>query len=94
VRLFPRAKEHVLSQVETTPDDFRRQALKLNDEVLQGLVVAKMAFESGDNERGQEALAASLDQLRQAIDQMLSQGAGPEAGDFVRGHMLMGRMDD
>jgi hypothetical protein len=84
----------VLSQLETTPEDFRRQALQLNDEVLQGLVVAKMAFESGDNEKGQVALAKSLDQLRQVIDQMLPQGTDPTAGDFVRGHMLMGRMDD
>ena len=83
-----------MSQLETTPDDFRRQALKLNDEVLQGLVVAKMAFESGDNEKGRAALAESLDQLRQVIDQMLPQGTDPTAGDFVRGHMLMGRMDD
>lgn len=83
-----------MSQLETTPEDFRRQALQLNDEVLQGLVVAKMAFESGDNEKGQVALAKSLDQLRQVIDQMLPQGTDPTAGDFVRGHMLMGRMDD
>ena len=83
-----------MSQVEATPEDFRRQALKLNDEVLQGLVVAKMAFESGDNEKGRAALAESLDQLRQVIDQMLPQGTDPTAGDFVRGHMLMGRMDD
>lgn len=83
-----------MSQVETSPEDFRRQALKLNDEVLQGLVVAKMAFESGDNDRGQEALAKSLNQLRQVIDQMLPQGTDLTAGDFVRGHMLMGKMDD
>ena len=83
-----------MSQVEATPEDFRHQALKLNDEVLQGLVVAKMAFESGDNEKGRAALAESLDQLRQVIDQMLPQGTDPAAGDFVRGHMLMGRMDD
>lgn len=83
-----------MSEVEATPEDFRHQALKLNDEVLQGLVVAKMAFESGDNERGQEALAESLDQLKHVIDKMLPQGTDPTAGDFVRGHMLMGRMDD
>jgi hypothetical protein len=93
VSLYP-PKEFALSEGETTPDDFRRQALKLNDEVLQRLAVAKMAFESGDNERGQEALAEGLDQLKQVIDQMLPQGTDPSAGDFVRGHMLMGRMDD
>lgn len=82
-----------MAQAPDTPDLFRKQALKLNDEVLQGLVVAKMAFESGDHDRAGAALADSLDRLREAIDQMLAHGAGPEAGDFVRGH-LMGRMDD
>lgn len=83
-----------MSQTETPSAVFRRQALKLNDEVLQGLAVAKMAFDSGDDKKGRDALAESLAQLRQVIDQMLAQGEALEAGDFVRGHMLMGRMDD
>jgi hypothetical protein len=66
----------------------------LNDEVLQGLAVAKMAFDSGEDAKGKDALAASLDQLKQVIDQMLEQGETLEAGDFVRGHMLMGKMDE
>ena len=82
-----------MSQVETPAGAFRRQALKLNDEVLQGLVVAKMAFDSDQNDKGREALSASLDQLKQIIDQMLEQGDALAAGDFVSGH-LMGRMDD
>lgn len=72
---------------------FRRQALFLNDDVLQELVVAKLAFDSGDVERGRETLATSLAHLKHVIDQMLAQGEDLSAGDFVRGH-LMGRMDD
>ena len=83
-----------MPQAENPADAFRRQALKLNDEVLQGLAVAKMAFDNGDDDKGRQALAESLEQLRQVIDQMLSQGDGLAAGDFVRGHLLMGRMDD
>jgi hypothetical protein len=79
--------------VETPASAFRRQALKLNDEVLQGLAVAKMAFDSGEDEKGKDALASSLDQLKQVIDQMLEQGETLAAGDFVRGHMLTGKMD-
>jgi hypothetical protein len=82
-----------MPQAPESPDLLRKQALKLNDEVLQGLVVAKMAFENGDHDRAGAALADSLERLRETIDQMLAHGAGPEAGDFVRGH-LMGRMDD
>lgn len=82
-----------MSQVETPASAFRRQALKLNDEVLQGLAVAKMAFDSGEDEKGKDALAASLDQLKQMINEMLEQGEALEAGDFVRGHMLMGKTD-
>ena len=82
-----------MAQVETPAGAFRRQALKLNDEVLQGLAVAKMAFDSGENDKGRDALSESLAQLKQIIDQMLEQGDALAAGDFVRGH-LMGRMDD
>lgn len=74
---------------------FKKQALELNDDVLQGLVVAKLAFDSDDAEKGRKALAQSLSKLKQVIDHMLAHGAGLEAGDFVRGHlMVMGRMDD
>jgi hypothetical protein len=81
-----------VAQVDTPGLAFRKQALKLNDEVLQGLAVAKLAFDSGEDDKGRAALASSLDQLRQVIDQMLAHGETLEAGDFVRGH-LMGRMD-
>ena len=72
---------------------FRKQALFLNDDVLQELVVAKLAFDSGDSERGRETLSESLAHLKKVIDRMLAQGEDLSAGDFVRGH-LMGRMDD
>lgn len=83
-----------MAQVHGAAEDFRKNALRLNDEVLQRLVVAKMAFDSGDHDKGRDALADGLAQLKQVIDEMLATGGGSEAGDFVRGHMLMGRMDD
>lgn len=70
---------------------FKRQALQLNDEVLQGLVVAKLAFDSGDTQKGRSALSDSLVHLKQVIDHMLAQSQALEAGDFVRGHMFFGR---
>ena len=70
---------------------FKRQALQLNDEVLQGLVVAKLAFDNGDADKGREALSNSLSHLKQVIDHMLAQSEALEAGDFVRGQVLLGR---
>lgn len=82
--------ESRLRETET----FKRQALQLNDEVLQGLVVAKLAFDSGDGDKGRAALEGTLTQLKQVIDHMLAQSEALEAGDFVRGHMFMGRSAD
>lgn len=64
---------------------YRRQALELNDDVLQGLVVAKMAFETGDDEKGKETLASSLTALKRVIDHLLERGDIPAPGGFVRG---------
>jgi hypothetical protein len=68
---------------------YKKQALDLNDEVLQELVVAKLAFDSGENEKGKEALSASLAHLKQVIDHMLAHGDDLAPGDFVRGHFLL-----
>ncbi|MBW3594641.1 MAG: PAS domain S-box protein [Actinobacteria bacterium] len=72
---------------------FKRQALQLNDEVLQALVVAKLAFDSGETEKGHAALATGLGQLKRVIDHMLAQSDVLAPGDFVRGHMFMGGAD-
>ena len=65
----------------------RRRALELNDNVLQQLVVAKLAFESGEIERASDSVESGLDALRSLIDSLLveSEGAGElEPGSFVR----------
>ena len=88
-----RQKAEVESRVREI-EQFKKQALKLNDEVLQELVVAKLAFDNGEGEKGSEALASGLTRLKQVIDTMLAHSEALEPGDFVRGHMFMGRMDD
>lgn len=65
----------------------------MNDEVLQALVVAKLGFDSGDMDKGRAALADGLGQLKQVIDHMLADSDELQGGDFVRGHMFMGRTD-
>ena len=48
-----------------------RQALELNDTVLQGLVVAKMALDLNETSRSQEALASSITAASRIITDLL-----------------------
>lgn len=48
-----------------------RQALELNDSVLQGLVVAKMALDLDQPERAQQALTTSIDSASRMITELL-----------------------
>ena len=51
-----------------------QQALDLNDTVLQGLVVAKMALDLNQPDRSQEALTASITAASRIITDLLGQG--------------------
>ena len=59
-----------------------QQALELNDTVLQGLVVAKMALDLDDHKRAQESLTASIDSASRIITDLL--GSSYHALDLVR----------
>ena len=48
-----------------------QQALELNDSVLQGLVVAKMALDLDQPERAQQALTTSIDSASRMITDLL-----------------------
>lgn len=55
-------------------EDLRRreqQALELNDSVLQGLVVAKLALDLGDTERAHAALSSSITSASDIITDLL-----------------------
>ncbi|MBS43714.1 MAG: hypothetical protein CMH83_11255 [Nocardioides sp.] len=55
-------------------EDLRRreqQALELNDSVLQGLVVAKMALDLGDEPKARQSLDASIDHASRIITGLL-----------------------
>ena len=65
----------------------RRQALEINDNVVQGLTVAKYALDAGDYEDAKRAVEKTLGAARQIITHLLDEG--PEdlrlvAGDLVR----------
>lgn len=65
----------------------RRQALELNDEIVQGLAVAKMAFEVDRHAHGLQALTETLKRAQALVSQLLGDisDAPPEAGDLVLG---------
>ena len=64
-----------------------RQALQLHDEVVQGLVVAKMALDLDRKDQSQEALAATLTSASQIINDLIGKSHDDirlGAGDLVR----------
>ena len=71
--------------MERVEADRRRQALQLNDDVLQSLLTAKVAWELGAHDQVGPAIDASLEALRAIVHDLI---AGvipiPEPGQFVR----------
>lgn len=66
-------------------EDLRRreqQALELNDTVLQGLVVAKMALDLDDTKRAHASLTASIDSASRIITDLL--GSSYHSLDLIR----------
>lgn len=59
----------------------RQQALEINDNVVQGLAVAKYAFDLGDMAKAQEAIGGTLNAARRIISDLLDEvGAGEVFG--------------
>jgi hypothetical protein len=51
----------------------RKQALQLNDDVVQGLAVAKYAFELGEDDKGKESVATTLEAAKRIISDLLGE---------------------
>lgn len=61
----------------------QQQALELNDTIVQGLAVAKMALEGGHSEKGLAAVTETLKKVKTLVAQLLSdldEGQLPEGG--------------
>ena len=58
----------------------RKEALELNDHVVQGLVVAKASFELGDHDGGTRALDATLARAKVLVSDLLGEQTGEEMG--------------
>ena len=65
----------------------QRQALELNDDVVQGLAVARMALDLGQRDRAVDAIEQSMQSASRIISDLLGP-VGTEtrlgAGDLVR----------
>lgn len=65
----------------------QREALALNDEVVQGLAVAGYALGAGDTNTARRAVAATLDSARSIVSNLLGEGRSETSigpGDLVR----------
>lgn len=66
----------------------QRQALEINDDIVQGLTVAQMALTLDEKEYSRQALESTLASARQIISSLLGDSDDPEtrlgAGDLVR----------
>ena len=74
------ANEARLREVEEN----HQKALELNDEVIQGLAVAKMALELDQIDDARAAIDSTLDSVRGIVTDLLSQNGESKAGGFRR----------
>ena len=70
-------------------------ALELNDDVVQGLAVAKLALELEDKSRAVQALDHTLHQARRIVNGLVGSPNGEQLGegDFVRDRAAVIRLD-
>lgn len=63
----------------------QRQAVELNDEVVQGLAVAKLALQSGDEELALRTLDSTLTSARTIVARLLAgaEGAGARSDGYL-----------
>lgn len=60
----------------------RKQALELNDQVVQGLVAAKLAFETGQEKTGLASVVETLERAKAVVTRLLEEGS-IKPGDLV-----------
>ena len=60
----------------------QRQALSIHDDVLQGIVTAKLSFELGEHEQGLATLDQTLESARHLVSELLD--GAPVGGGHLR----------
>ncbi|MEA2446642.1 MAG: hypothetical protein QOK47_279, partial [Actinomycetota bacterium] len=58
----------------------QRQAAELHNKVVQGLTVAKLALEMGENARSADAMAETLDSARAIVESLLAKAERTDSG--------------
>ncbi len=79
VALFAAEAGVALERIVRQSHDRERRALELNDEIVQGLVVATYALRDGRVEIGEKAIAETLDRARALVEGQLESLHGTDA---------------
>jgi hypothetical protein len=86
--LFAAQAAVFMDRADERRQDRERQALEINDNIVQGLVVAKYCTQRGDVDRALEAIDQTLDRARRLISDQLSavssRPGGLRPGDLAR----------
>jgi PAS domain S-box-containing protein len=78
-----------IAELQKHLEDLRRrrdQALQLNDAVVQGLAVVKMALEVGNQSQAMAALEQTLEAARSYVGDLMSEDSDGSERNFVRDH--------
>ncbi len=85
--LFAAEASLALDRAEQVAQDRERQALEINDNIVQGLVMAKYTAQRGDVEASTRAIDDTLSRARKLISDQLAEvvsGRGIRPGDLAR----------
>ncbi len=85
--LFAAEASLALDRAERAAQDRARQALEINDNIVQGLVMAKYTAQRGDVEAAARAIDDTLARARRLISDQLAEvvtGRGIRPGDLAR----------
>ena len=77
------ARVDLVSQRTATERD-RREALHVNDAILQDVFTARMWLEMGREAEASEALTRALESTRALVSELLGDDRAPRPGDLVR----------
>ncbi len=65
-------------------EEMRRRAMELNDQVIQGVALAKISIEMGDKEKATGALERALASAKSVVSHLLKSARRVRPGDLVR----------
>ena len=93
-RLFATEASVAMERAERQASARERRAIDINDNIVQGLTVAKYAIGQGHVDEGVRAMDDTLRRARQLITDQLTEATadqgGPRPGDLVRGSRVEG----